>query len=162
MGVMLDLPFKLAVPEDADFIARMSRRLIEKDLPQSWTTKRVANHIRSANSTVVTARDGDIIAGFAVMHFADDSAHLNLLAVEPVYRRCGIGRALVKWLEESARVAGVQFVSLEVRSSNHRALRFYAELGYRETGVIPRYYSGVDDATLLARDLRVTDMQNAG
>jgi ribosomal-protein-alanine N-acetyltransferase len=137
---MLDLPFKLAVPEDADFIARMSRRLIEKDLPQSW----------------------DIIAGFAVMHFADDSAHLNLLAVEPVYRRCGIGRGLVKWLEESARVAGVQFVSLEVRSSNHRALRFYAELGYRETGVIPRYYSGVDDATLLARDLRVTDMQNAG
>ena len=147
--------------DEADIISRMSRRLIEADLPQSWTGRRVANHIRSANSVVVTAHDGDVIAGFAVMHFKDDSAHLNLLAVEPDYRRCGIGGGLVKWLEESAIISGVRFVSLEVRSSNHRALRFYSELGYRETGTIPGYYSGVDDATLLARDLRVSDAQGA-
>ena len=153
---------RLAMLEDAGPITEMARRLIETDLPQSWTARRVANHIRSANSVVVTARDKDVIAGFAVMHFADDSAHLNLLAVEPDYRRCGIGRGLITWLEESARVAGVQIISLEVRSSNHRALRFYAELGYRETGVIPGYYSGVDDATLLARDLRVSSARDAG
>ena len=152
---------RLAVPDEADMIARMSRRFVETDLPQSWTARRVANHIRSANSVVVTANNGDVIAGFAVMHFEDDSAHLNLLAVEPDYRRRGIGRGLVEWLEKSAKTAGVQFVSLEVRSSNHRALSFYSELGYRETGVIPGYYSGVDDATLLARDLRVSDVQGA-
>lgn len=151
----------LAMLEDASTIARMSKRLIETDLPQSWTARRVANHIRSANSVVVTASDNDVIAGFAVMHFADDSAHLNLLAVEPDYRRHGIGRRLIRWLEESSRVAGVQFISLEVRSSNHRALRFYSELGYRETGVVPGYYSGVDDATLLARDLRVNHARDA-
>ena len=157
----MDIPIQLAVLDEADFIARMSRRLIEADLPQSWTTRRVANHIRSANSLVVTAQDRNVIVGFALMHFKDDSAHLNLLAVEPDYRRCGIGRNLIRWLEESAKVAGVRFVSLEVRASNHRALRFYTELGYRETGRIPGYYSGVDDATLLARDLRVSDVQNA-
>ena len=151
---------RLAVLDEADIISRMSRCLIEADLPQSWTMRRVANHIRSANSVVVTARDREVIVGFAVMHFKDDSAHLNLLAVEPDYRRCGIGRNLVRWLEESAKVAGVGFVGLEVRASNHRALKFYAELGYQETGMIPGYYSGVDDATLLARDLRVSDVQD--
>ena len=144
---------ELATIEDAGRIARMSRRLIETDLPQSWTPRRVANHIRGTNSIVVAARDKEAIAGFAVMHFKDDSAHLNLLAVEPDYRRRGVGRSLIKWLEDSARVAGIKIISLEVRSSNHRALRFYSELGYSETGVIPGYYSGVDDATLLARDL---------
>jgi len=152
---------RLAVLDDADLIARMSRRLIEVDLPQSWTVRRIGNHIRSQNSVVVTARDSNVIVGFAVMHFKDDGAHLNLLAVEPDYRRCGIGRDLVKWLEESAIVAGVGFVSLEVRASNHRALRFYSELGYRETGMLPGYYSGVDDAILLARDLRVGNVQDA-
>jgi ribosomal-protein-alanine N-acetyltransferase len=158
--VILEIPIGLAALDDADLISRMTRRLIETDLPRSWTSRRVANHIRGANSVVITARHNDVVAGFAVMHFANDSAHLNLLAVEPDYRRRGIGRGLVRWLERSARVAGVQFVALEVRSSNHRALSFYAELGYRETGMISGYYSGVDDATLLARDLRISDGQD--
>ena len=153
---------RLAMLDEADFITQMSRRLIETDLPQSWTVQRIVSHIRSANSVVITAVDNDVIVGFAVMHFKDDSAHLNLLAVEPEYRRSGIGRNLVRWLEKSAKVAGIGFVSLEVRASNHRALRFYAELGYRETGMLLGYYSGVDDATLLARDLRATDVENSG
>lgn len=159
--MILDISIELASVEDAGPITQMSRRLIEVDLPQSWTVRRVTNHICSANSVVVVARDQRLIAGFAVMHFADDSAHLNLLAVEPDCRRCGIGRSLITWLEESSRVAGVQFISLEVRSSNHRALRFYSKLGYTETGSIPGYYSGVDDATLLARDLRVGQVRGA-
>ena len=153
---------RLAMLNEADSITRMSRRLIESDLPQSWTVRRVASHISSKNSLVVTAHDKDVIVGFAVMHFKDESAHLNLLAVEPEYRRRGVGRNLVRWLEKSAKVAGAGFVSLEVRASNHRALRFYAELGYQETGMLPGYYSGVDDATLLARDLRVSDVHDSG
>lgn len=151
----------LATLEDAMPIAGMTARLIEAGLPHVWTHRRIANHISSSNSVVVTARDKLFMAGFAIMHFGEDSAHLNLLAVDPDYRRHGVGSRLIGWLEESSRVAGVQFISLEVRSSNHRALSFYSRLGYRETGVIPGYYSGIDDATLLARDLRADEFQEA-
>ncbi len=88
------------------------------------------------------------------MRFLDDSAHLNLLGVEPAFQRRGIGRSLISWLETSAVVAGTFFVSLEVRSDNVGALSFYCDLGYLETGVIPNYYNGLIDAALLARDLR--------
>jgi ribosomal-protein-alanine N-acetyltransferase len=157
--VVLDIAIGLATVEDAIPIARMTASLIEAGLPHAWTYRRVVSHVRSSNSVVVTARDKSFIAGFAIMHFGDDSAHLNLLAVEPGYRRRGLGSRLIGWLEDSSRVAGVQFISLEVRSSNHRALSFYSSLGYRETGIIPGYYSGIDDATLLARDLRVDEFQ---
>jgi ribosomal-protein-alanine N-acetyltransferase len=144
-----------AISADADAISSMSARLIEAGLPQSWTVWRVGKFIRSKNSMVLTARVEGVLVGFAIMHFKDDEAHLNLLAVEPGYRRAGIGRSLLCWLEESAVVAGIFLISLEVRADNSEALKFYADLGYQETGLIPRYYDDRFDAALLARDLRV-------
>ena len=144
-----------AIAPDADTISAMSARLIEAGLPQSWTPWRVSKFIRNKDSVVLTARVDNGLAGFAIMHFKDQEAHLNLLAVEPDYRRTGIGRSLVCWLEESAVVAGTFLISLEVRADNSDALEFYADLGYRETGLIPRYYDDRFDAALLARDLRV-------
>ena len=44
-------------------------------------------------------------------------------------------------------------MQLEVRASNPQARRFYATLGYRETTRSAGYYSGVEDAIRLERDL---------
>ena len=68
--------------------------------------------------------------------------------------RQGIGRRLVQWVEETATVAGLFRVRLEVRAIKRDARSFYASLGYRETDRIERYYSGVEDAIKLSRDLR--------
>jgi len=152
---MLPGTISVATIADAKSIASMSARLVETGLPRSWTAQRVEKHIRRTGSVVLTSRVSGGLAGFAIMHFGDEAAHLNLLAVEPAYQRRGIGRYLVNWLEESAITAGTFMVSLEVRADNIGALNFYRELGYQETGLIPDYYSGMCDAALLARDLSV-------
>lgn len=151
-GIILALAQRM----DAVPIAFMSRRLVEAGLPSwSWTSRRVTWHIQHPESIVLTARRGEDLAGFAIMGFGDDAAHLNLLAVEPRYRRCGIGRQLINWLEESARVAGTFAISLEVRARNAVARRFYSALGYREADLLPGYYEQLEDAVRLTRDLRV-------
>lgn len=139
---------------DAQVIAEMSRRLVEAGLPWTWTPARVARHISHPESMVLTARSGPTLAGFAIMHFGDDVAHLNLLGVEAEWQGRGLGHRLVGWLEESAGVAGTFIVCLEVRTRNPIALRFYRRLGYREAGRLPRYYSGREDAVRMTRDLR--------
>ncbi|MFQ5635469.1 MAG: GNAT family N-acetyltransferase [Gammaproteobacteria bacterium] len=133
----------------------MSGRLIECGLPRSWDAARVLRHMRRRDDVVIKAMSGTTLAGFAIMSFADDAAHLNLLAVEPHCRRMAIGRGLMTWLEKSAVCAGTFFVSLEVRVDNHGAKRFYRALGYDETDVIRGYYNGIEDAAVFARDLRV-------
>jgi ribosomal-protein-alanine N-acetyltransferase len=105
---------------------------------------------------VLTARSDRGIAGFAVMCFGDDAAHLNLLAVEPAHRRRGIARRLLTWLEESALTAGTYLIGLELRASNLAAQEFYRALGYRETGRVPGYYQGVEAAIRMERDVRVS------
>ena len=95
------------------------------------------------------------MAGFAIMRFFDDRAHLNLLAVLPAYRGRGIGRELVEWLEACARTAGIFDVELELRSSNTSARSFYETLGYTLSGQVRGYYAGREDALRMQRDLSV-------
>lgn len=151
----MNIKLSLARPHDAAPIADMSRRFIEAGLPWSWTERRVARCIRHADSAVLMAKDGRRLAGFAIMEFLDSHAHLSLLAVQPAYRHRGIGAALVRWLEASARTAGIFTVRLELRESNDEALSFYERLGYREISGRRAYYSGVENARCMTHDLSV-------
>lgn len=153
---MPDPEIQLARRRDASPLAAMSRRLVEAGLDPSWTVDRIERHIRHEDSVVVTARLKNQLAGFAIMQYGDTTAHLNLLAVEPVFRRLGIGRRLVQWLEESAVVAGTFTISLELRADNGIAERFYESLGYREVGRIRGYYQRVEDAIRMRRELSVS------
>src|SRR5262245_42245037 len=145
---------KLARLADAQRIALMSRDLVEAGLSWSWTAARVAAHIRGHDSDVLTAWAEAQLIGFAIMEFFAEHAHLNLLAVDPRYRHAGIGRQLIEWLEETARAGGIFFINLEVRADNGGAQAFYRSLGYQQTRVVPRYYSGRETAICMTHDLR--------
>ncbi len=143
----------LAELADAEPIARMSRDLVEVGLGWSWTPDRVRRSIQCPDTVVLSAHDGPRMRGFAIMEFLDEEAHLELLAVDPSYRRAGLGRRIVRWLEESCTVAGSFVVYLELRASNPGARAFYQALGYRSVAHVPRYYQGIEAAIRMARDL---------
>jgi [ribosomal protein S18]-alanine N-acetyltransferase len=87
------------------------------------------------------------------MRYGDDDAHLDLLAVAPPYRRAGLGRQLLEWLEKCAVVAGIFSVALEVRAGNEGAHLFYKRMGYRTLVHLPGYYQGIEAALRMGRDL---------
>jgi ribosomal protein S18 acetylase RimI-like enzyme len=111
--------------------------------------------MRQRDNMVVTARTDKDLVGFAMANFGDDSVHVTLLAVADSAQRQGVGRQLIDWIEESSVTAGVFMVELELRAGNRGAKQFYSALGYRETLRVPRYYSGIEDAIRMARNLRV-------
>src|ERR671925_266776 len=148
-----ELSLRLARPADAAPIAILSRDLIEYGLQWRWTTERVAASIRAANVNVLVARIHGNIAGFGIMRYGDDDAHLDLLAVTPMYRRLGVAQQLLRWLEKCAVVAGTFNVALEVRAGNEAAQLFYKQMGYRELAHLPGYYQGVEAALRMGRDL---------
>jgi [ribosomal protein S18]-alanine N-acetyltransferase len=114
---------------------------------------RVAASIRDPDVNVLVACIRDNIAGFAIMRYGDADAHLDLLAVAPPYRRLGVGRQLLKWLEKCAVVAGIFSVALEVRAGNEGAQLFYKRMGYRTPVHLPGYYQGIEAALRMGRDL---------
>jgi len=150
---MTDIALAPARFADAAPIATTSRHLIEHGLGWSWTPTRVRAAIRSPKRLVVVARAAERLAGFGVMRYDDEEAHLELLGVEHARQRTGLGRRLVEWLEKPALVAGISTVFLEVRESNRAARAFYVRLGYRELEILPRYYQGREAAIRMTRTL---------
>lgn len=131
-----------ATRADARVMAVMSRELIEAGLRWRYTPPRMAQLIAEAETMALVACEGPRIAGYAVMHFGDDEAHLLLLCVQAALQRRGVGRRLHDWLLASARTAGMQRVRLELRADNTAAFAFYRALGFRQTGVTDAYYDG--------------------
>jgi [ribosomal protein S18]-alanine N-acetyltransferase len=146
----------LARAGDAREIAEMSRDLIEQGLTWSWTPARVQHFISGPDSSVVVARREQRIAAFAIMHFGDETAHLNLLAVAPEHRRQGLGSQLIDWLTQTAIEAGVFRINLELRTHNDAARSFYARLGFDQLGVVQGYYQGREAALRMSRHLAKT------
>jgi ribosomal-protein-alanine N-acetyltransferase len=145
---------RLSGPRDAQAIALMSRDLVESGLGWKYDAARVLKAIRDPETLTPVACDRGRIAGFAIMEFGDERAHLVLLAVRPTHRRMGIGRRLVDWLLESAGVAGMASLHLELRTGNEAARGFYRAMGFDETIVVPGYYRGREAALRMIRVLR--------
>ncbi|MEO7254001.1 MAG: GNAT family N-acetyltransferase [Casimicrobium sp.] len=147
---------ELATRADACAIANLSRDVIEQGLGWSWTAPRVLKALRDDSTNVIVARQHRLlrdIAGFAIMKYGDDTAHIVLFAVDAAYRRNGIGSALMAWLETTARTAGINAIALEARSGNTEARAFYQQLGFNEVGVRVSYYRGVEDAVKFEKSL---------
>src|ERR671919_1603649 len=148
-----ELSLRLARPADATAIANLSRNLIEYGLRWRWTPMRIAESIHAPDVNVLVACVHGNIAGFAIMRYGDDNAHLDLLAVAPPYRRLGVGRQLLEWLEKCAVEAGIFSITLEVRAGNEGAQLFYKRMGYRTLVHLPGYYQGIEAALRMGRDL---------
>ncbi len=147
---------ELAQASDARQIALMSRDLVEAGLGWSWTPDRVARHIRSPKSLVIVARNRQTLVGFAIMQFSKHESHLNLLAVQPLFQRCGVGRHLVEFLERCMWFSNVSVIHLEVRARNRSAREFYRSLGYQEVSMVPHYYQGRESAIRLVHQLQMS------
>lgn len=144
---------RLARMSEARRIAVLSRDLIEAGLGWSWTPQRVMRSLRDRATNVVVAVDGQRVVAFALMKYLEEEAHLMLLAVLPTWRRAGVGRAMLAWLEETALTAGICTIHLEVRANNRGARAFYRRFGFEECETLPGYYGAIEAALRMRSDL---------
>ena len=150
----IDLAIGFAVSSDAVEVAHLARYLIEADLGWTYRPERVRALICNPDVVTLVARDGRHVVGFAIMQFSDERAHLVLLAVRPTHQRSGIARRLLAWLLESAAVAGIASVHVELRVTNEAAFAFYRAMGFAPTLRVEGYYRGRETAVRMLRILR--------
>jgi ribosomal protein S18 acetylase RimI-like enzyme len=140
-----------ACAADAVPIAELSRDLIETGLGWRWRASRVLAMVREPECVVLTARRDDTLLAFAIMEFKSTHAHLNLLATAPAYQRQGYARRLLDWLVASARIAGLDRITVEVRADNANARAYYAGRGFTFKRRLKGYYAGREDALQLVQ-----------
>jgi ribosomal-protein-alanine N-acetyltransferase len=100
--------------------------------------------------------DGEL-AGYYLLMYALDEAHLLDVAVAGKRQRQGLGRRLLYQIGARALGQGMESILLEVRPSNERALEVYRRHGYVQIGRRKGYYpagpAGREDAIVMRLDL---------
>ena len=94
------------------------------------------------------------LLGFSVGKLVAGVCELESVAVFPENRGQGVGRALFNAVADWALASGAARMELEVRASNHRAIKLYERAGLLREGLRPAYYeSPEEDAVLMGKVL---------
>lgn len=139
---MTDVAFRLAAPDDQPALLRMMRSLAEQE-PGSYFFNEpvVSAALRKflADASLGHAwifLDNETPVGYIVLTFGYSfefhgrDAFIDELYIEPQYRRQGIGRRAMQFVEERAREFGVNAIHLEVDEGNDAAEELYRRVGY--------------------------------
>ena len=109
----------------------------------------IASGDRPRRIALVAERSGEVI-GFAIARVVGPVAEIETIGIDGKMQGRGFGSSLLLAVLDELRLAGVEDVELEVRSSNERAIRLYERVGFFEVGRRRGYYrEPVEDAVLL-------------
>ena len=76
--------------------------------------------------------EGNTVAGVLVMEPVGDAVLVENVAVHPSRQGLGLGRYLMRFVEEFARENGVRKIELYTNERMTENIAFYGKLGYRE------------------------------
>lgn len=128
--------------------------IAEQCLPEHWSLGSVRSVLKYENNIYYVAHsiEQSLVVGFAgIMVIADEAELLNI-AVNPDFRRQGIGKLLLGRMLQEANKAGAFRLLLEVRESNFDARKLYYQHQFVEIGTRRGYYRDpIEDAVIMER-----------
>jgi [ribosomal protein S18]-alanine N-acetyltransferase len=138
--------------DDGPAIASIEQEAFGSD---AWSDGLVAEGLsgRIPGALYLVAETEQRLVGYAAASLFADVSELQRLAVPTLARRQGVATALLRRVEEEARVRYSERLLLEVREDNAGACAFYAARGFHELDRRPRYYADGTSAVVLEKDL---------
>jgi ribosomal protein S18 acetylase RimI-like enzyme len=139
---VLGVIFRPVAPEDEKVLLRMMRSLAEQEPGAYFFDEPVVREaLRKFLASPDLGRawifvDGETPIGYIVLTFGYSfefhgrDSFIDELYIESQYRRQGIGRRAMQFVEERARELGVNAIHLEVDQGNDPAAELYRRAGY--------------------------------
>ena len=142
-------PAKADDYKDVEALARQLYRIREVAHPSVFVVADAAlidsnewqNALASEDHSIIVAVVDDEVSGFvhasvqrvtkSLQHLERQYALIEMMAVSSEHRRSGIGRSLVKNVQDWASERGLSEVELEAYDANRDAIGLYEALGYR-------------------------------
>ncbi len=133
-------------PQEASFEPMRADALVDVMLAERevylwpWNEGNIRDSILNGHyCQVLRAEDGQLIGYFIVMPSVDE-VHLLNITVAQKFQHQGWARVMLDALHDWARELESQWVWLEVRVSNLRAIGIYERYGFRRVGLRKAYY----------------------
>ncbi len=116
--------------------------LLEKEcfsLP--WSENALLQELENSNSHFLAAVENGEMCGYIGVQEICGEAYITNIAVFEKQRGRGTGRALLRKACEGANERECEFITLEVRKSNEKAISLYISEGFEQAGIRKNFYS---------------------
>lgn len=114
-----------------------------------WSIDAIRVQIFSPISLNLGIEVDGLLVGYFMCYLASDESHVLNFAIDPKYRRRGLGSKLLTNALSVLRERGIKRVFLEVREGNVPAINLYSKLGFSVCGRRKRYYSDTGEDALV-------------
>ena len=119
------------VPQDYDALIELWRSAELSYRPRGRDAReRVIREMHGGGSVFLAAEEDGRIIGAVLGTHDGRKGWINRLAVVPMHRRRGVGRALVEAVEKRLRALGIQIVTCLIEDWNTKSMVFFDRLGY--------------------------------
>lgn len=123
-----EVQLKTGTASDIEDIIRIEKLSFKRP----WHPWMIDKVLRQESCWSLVAVIGYVAVGFAIYILEDECIELIDIAVDPAYRRQGVGEAMMHRLQSMLRPGHREWMCLEVKDTNVNACRFFAACGMRE------------------------------
>ncbi|CAD6539683.1 [Ribosomal protein S18]-alanine N-acetyltransferase [Paraburkholderia hiiakae] len=134
--LMTDRYLSPMTESDLDEVAIIERSAYE--FP--WSRGNFEDSLRNGYYGLCMRHVTGTLIGYCVLMPVVDEMHLLNLCVAPQAQGAGAGLTMLREAVRIARSQGLEGLLLEVRPSNHRAIRLYEQFGFITIGRRKNYY----------------------
>lgn len=114
-----------------------------------WSRRSLSEEVNNRLAHYLVALIDETIVGYCGMWVLFDECHITNIAVDPSYRREGIGKALLLCAMEVGSSFDATSMTLEVRETNRIAQEMYRKLGFKQQGFRKHYYQDTGEGAIL-------------
>lgn len=132
--------------EDVAAVAQLEKACFS----DPWSEHGLRDSLKKATYRMMVAKEDGKVVGYIGAYMAADELNVTNVAVDPAYRRRGIGRMLVDAMILLAQKNRLTTVYLEVRVSNTAAISLYRAAGFDNAGIRKNFYDNpVEDGKIM-------------
>jgi ribosomal-protein-alanine N-acetyltransferase len=132
---------------DINYIMEIERASFPED---AYTNEQFQHMYKENHNWFFAAEILGHIVGYVAGLVSNGIGEFDSIAIDPCYRRLGIGRRLAEYMIKRLHEKGIDEYSLEVRKSNVGGILLYQTLGFEIHEELQNYY-GDEDACLMRK-----------
>jgi ribosomal-protein-alanine N-acetyltransferase len=133
----VEVRFEPLTPEQLDAVLRVEQQAYA----HPWERRNFEDSLKAGNQIQLLMAQDTLLGYFVAMKGVDE-VHLLNITVAPDYQRQGWAQVLLDALTLWARGQGAEWLWLEVRVGNERAIKVYEAHGFCRVGQRKNYYPG--------------------
>lgn len=114
-----------------------------------WSKVGFLNALLDEKNYHLVVKEGERIIAYCGLTGVLDEGYITNVAVKGEYQGRGIGKEMLISLLNLGREKGLKAFTLEVRTSNEKAIKLYQGLGFLDMGVRKNFYEAPQEDALI-------------